>query len=99
MQTRVHGDIIVIADDTIMHSCAEYTVHCISSSLSWCMQSILLMEKTIIIVTPTHTNRAVVIYCCLTSPIQWQIFIYQKRIIRIYGLEGRALIRVFFAIA
>jgi len=28
---------------------------------------------------------------------QWQIFIYQKRIIRIYGHEGRALIRVFIA--
>jgi len=29
---------------------------------------------------------------------QWQIFIYQKRIIRIYGHEGRALIRVFIAL-
>ena len=29
---------------------------------------------------------------------EWQIFIYQKRIIRIYGREGRALIRVFIAL-
>ena len=57
MQTRANDDIIVIADDVIMHSCAEYTVHCISSSLSWCMQSVLLTENTIII-APTHTNRA-----------------------------------------